>query len=135
MFGGGGSGGLGGGGAAGATQLSTGAIANTSGVVYGMAEGGTISEHVVGRGMESGNLYHFGEKSQYGEDEIVAPMKKLKKAVPTEKNYFSMPVYLSAIDTQSGTEFLMKHQGVIQNQMLKGMKNNKPIRRGMREAY
>jgi hypothetical protein len=126
---------LGGGQAAGAFALETGAIVNPSGVVFGMAGGGTVSEHVVGRGLESGNLYHFGENAKYGEDEVVAPIKKLRKAVPTEKHTLHMPIYLNAIDTQSGVQFLMQHSDTIQKQMLRGLKNNKPIRRGLRDAY
>ena len=83
----------------------------------------------------SGNLYHFGENAKYGENEVVAPIKKLKKAIPTEKHTIHMPIYLNAIDTQSGVQFLTQHQDTIQKQMLRGLKNNQPIRRGLRDAY
>jgi hypothetical protein len=137
MFGGGGGVNMGGGSAAGATAIGggTGAIQNPSGVVWGMADGGTVTEHIVGRGLESGNLYHFGENAKYGENEVVAPIKKLKKAIPTEKHTIHMPIYLNAIDTQSGVQFLTQHQDTIQKQMLRGLKNNQPIRRGLRDAY
>ena len=46
-----------------------------------------------------------------------------------------MPIHLSAIDTQSGVQFLMKHANTIQGQMTKSLKQNKPIRKGIQNAY
>ena len=69
MFGGGGAS-LGGGAAAGASSISTGAIFNAGGSVFGMAGGGIINEHVKGIGMSSGASYEFGEA---GVPEAVVP--------------------------------------------------------------
>lgn len=100
-----------------------------------MAEGGVISEPIVGKGMKSGSVYNFGEKTKYGEDEMIAPMKKLQKSAPQNRFEYNMPIYLSAIDTQSGVQFLMKHSDVIQNNFTKNLRQNKPIRRGIQNAY
>lgn len=61
-----------GGGSASPVTLSNGAIINPSGVVYGMAGGGIINEHVVGFGLKSGASYEFGEG---GIPEAVVPKK------------------------------------------------------------
>jgi hypothetical protein len=102
---------------------------------HGFAEGGIIEEPIIGQGLKSGEVYHFGEKTKYGEDEIISPIKKLQKAAPQNKYSYSMPINISAIDTQSGIEFLMKHSDVIQGQMIRNLKKNKPIRRGIQKAY
>ena len=46
-----------------------------------------------------------------------------------------MPIHLSAIDTQSGVQFLMKHGDVIQGQLARNLKKNKPIRKGIQNAF
>ena len=129
-------GGMGGGLAAGATRLSNGAIVNPSGVVYGMAEGGTISEHIVGKGLRSGRVYEFGERSKYGEFEDVVPKSKMNSGVRSGQAVsLSMPIYLSAIDTRSGVEFITQNQKVIENNMIRSMKNNKAIRGMIRQSW
>jgi hypothetical protein len=105
------------------------------GSMIGMAGGGVISEPIVGKGMESGTTYNFGERAKYGENEIVAPIKKMQRSVAQNKVEYHMPIHLSAIDTQSGTQFLMKHSDVIQGQMIKNLRQNKPIRKGIQNAY
>jgi hypothetical protein len=102
---------------------------------YGFAEGGVISEPIVGAGLRSGEIYNFGENTKYGENEIVAPMKKMQRSVPQNKVEYHMPIHLSAIDTQSGIQFLVKHSDVIQGQMVRNLKQNKPIRKGIQNAY
>jgi uncharacterized protein YoxC len=102
---------------------------------YGFAEGGVISEPVVGKGLQSGKVYNFGEKSKYGENEIVAPMRKFQKSAPQNKYSYHMPIHISAIDTQSGVQFLLKNSDVIQGQMVKNLKQNKPIRKGIQNSY
>ena len=100
-----------------------------------MANGGVISEPIVGKGLESGTTYNFGERAKYGENEIVAPMKKLQRSTGSRKVEYHMPIHLSAIDTQSGVQFLMKHSDTIQGQLAKNLKQNKPIRKGIQNAY
>lgn len=100
-----------------------------------MAEGGVIREPVIGKGLKSGEVYNFGEKTKYGEPEIVAPMKKFQRSGSRNQVQYHMPIHLSAIDTQSGVSFLMKHSDVIQGQMVKNLRQNKPIRKGIQNAY
>jgi hypothetical protein len=100
-----------------------------------MAEGGVIREPVIGKGLKSGEVYNFGEKTKYGEPEIVAPMKKLQRSGSRNQVQYHMPVHISAIDTQSGIEFLMRHSDVIQGQLVKSLKQNKPIRKGIQNSY
>ena len=100
-----------------------------------MAEGGIIREPIVGKGLRSGEVYNFGEKTKYGENEIVAPMKKLQRTGSRNQVQYHMPIHLSAIDTQSGVAFLMKHSDTIQGQMTKNLRQNKPIRKGIQNAY
>jgi len=129
---------FGGGGAAGGGGSSMNTIANLgmmAASAYGMADGGVISEPIVGKGLESGQTYNFGERAKYGENEIVAPIKKMQRSVAQNKVEYHMPIHLSAIDTQSGTQFLMKHSDVIQGQMIKNLRQNKPIRKGIQNAY
>jgi hypothetical protein len=57
----------------GATTLSTGAIANKSGVVYGMASGGLLNEPVTGIGLNSGATYNLAENGP----EYVVPKNKM----------------------------------------------------------
>lgn len=101
-----------------------------------MAEGGIITEPIVGQGLKSGEIYNFGEKTKYGENELVSPMKKLQRSSGgSSKTEYHMPIHLSAIDTQSGIQFLVKHSDVIQGQMVRSLKQNKPIRKGIQNAY
>jgi hypothetical protein len=102
---------------------------------YGFADGGVISEPIVGKGMRSGEIYNFGENTKYGENEIVAPMKKMQRSVPQNKVTYNMPIHLSAIDTQSGVQFLTKNSDVIQAQFARSLRSNKPIRKGIQNAY
>jgi len=46
-----------------------------------------------------------------------------------------MPIQIQSIDTQSGVQFLMKHSDTIQGQMIKNLKQNKPIRKGIQNSY
>ena len=66
---------------------------------------------------------------------MVSPMKKMQKTAGGNKTEYHMPIHLSAIDTQSGIQFLVKHSDVIQSQMVKSLKQNKPIRKGIQNAY
>ena len=134
----------GGGGGGSSTGSSVGGLAMTAvsaygraygGGGYGFAEGGVISEPIVGKGLQSGEVYNFGERSKYGENEIVAPMKKLQKSAPQNKYSYHMPIHISAIDTQTGVQFLMRNSDVIQGQMVKNLKQNKPIRKGIQNSY
>ena len=100
-----------------------------------MADGGVISEPIVGKGLESGTTYNFGERAKYGEKELVSPIKKMQSTAPSQRVQMNMPIHLSAIDTQSGVQFLMKHSDTIQGQMVKNLKQNKPIRKGIQNAY
>ena len=134
--------GIGGGGAGGgggswwSGLFSTGASAAVSGYAGGaMAEGGVISEPIVGKGLKSGEVYNFGENTKYGENEIVAPMKKLQKGSSRSSVQYHMPIHLSSIDTQSGVQFLTKHADTIQSQMIKNLRQNKPIRKGIQNTY
>jgi len=102
---------------------------------YGFAEGGRITEPIVGKGLQSGETYNFGENTKYGEDEIIAPMKKMQRTAPQQKVEYHMPIHINSIDTQTGVQFLMKHSDTIQGQMVKSLKQNKPIRKGIQNAY
>jgi hypothetical protein len=105
---------------------------------FGMAEGGTIKEPIVGQGLRSGSIYAFGEKTPYGQNEVVAPMDKLAKIAGSGKGgqhiSLSMPISVQAIDTQSGVDFLMKHNGTIENSMIKMVRNNRRIRDAFRAS-
>lgn len=105
---------------------------------FGMAEGGTIKEPIVGQGLRSGSMYAFGEKTPYGQNEVVAPMDKLAKIAGSGKGgqqiSLSMPISVQAIDTQSGVDFLMKHNGTIENSMIKMVRNNRRIRDAFRAS-
>ena len=125
----------GGGSSTGASLMNMGMMAASAYSSYGMAEGGVISEPIVGQGLRSGEVYNFGEKTKYGENEIVAPMKKMQRSAPQNKHEYHMPIHISAIDTQTGIQFLMKNSDVIQGQMIKSLKRNKPIRKGIQNAY
>lgn len=98
---------------------------------FGMADGGTISEHIVGKGLKSGQIYEFGENSKYGEYEDVVPRSKTRKTETNNNVHFSMPISLNALDTRTGVEFITKNQKVIENNMMRSMKNNKAIKRIM----
>ena len=106
----------------------------TAASMFGYADGGVINEPIVGKGMKSGSIYNFGEKTKYGEDEIVAPMNKLQGS-HSEKYTVNMPIHLSAIDTQTGVQFLTKNMRVIENQMIRNMKNNRPVRKAIPNSY
>jgi hypothetical protein len=62
-------------------------------------------------------------------------MKKMQKMGSRNEIQYNMPIHLSAIDTQSGVGFLMKHSDVIQSQLSKNLRQNKPIRKGIQNAY
>jgi hypothetical protein len=134
---GGGASGGGGGSTGSGWGQAAGLAASAASAYYGggMADGGVIKEHVVGKGMQSGQTYNFGENAKYGENEIVAPMRKLQKSAPQNKFSYHMPIHISAIDTQTGIQFLMKNSDVIQGQMVKNLKQNKPIRKGIQNSY
>lgn len=98
---------------------------------FGMAEGGTIKEHIVGKGLSSGQIYQFGEKSKYGEYEDVVPRSKIRKTETRNNIHVTMPINLNALDTRTGVEFITRNQRVIENNMTRSMKNNRAIRRIM----
>jgi hypothetical protein len=106
--------------------------AGSLGMVAGMAEGGTIAEQIIGKGLQSGKTYTFGEKTPYGQDEIVAPVDAIAKKVGESGGgvtfVMKMPVNIQAIDTQTGTEFLMKNSPVLEAQMIKAIRNNRRLR-------
>ena len=62
-------------------------------------------------------------------------MKKMQRTGSRNQVQYHMPIHLSAIDTQSGVQFLMKNSDVIQGQLAKNLKQNKPIRKGIQNAY
>lgn len=99
----------------------------------GFAEGGVLKEPVFGVGLKSGTSYSFAEK----EDEMFMPKSKYGKnngQVEPQTN-IHLNVNLQAIDTQSGTQFLMKNSNVLEGMIGKALKNNKAIRRDIRNAY
>jgi hypothetical protein len=111
------------------------AIGGIAEMVYGFDEGGMIKEQVVGRGLESGKPYTFGE----GGDELVAPMDKFNDIIKSNPNggqqiTLHMPISVSAIDTQTGVDFLMKHNGTIENNLVKMVRNNRRIRDAFRAS-
>jgi hypothetical protein len=122
----------GGGSSTGSTLMGMGMMAASA---YGYAKGGVISEPIVGKGLKSGETYNFGENTKYGENEIVAPIKKMQKTGSRNQVQYHMPIHISAIDTQSGVQFLMRHSDVIQTQLSKNLRQNKPIRKGIQNAY
>jgi hypothetical protein len=114
---------------------SGGAGAGKLGMIAGMAEGGEITEPIMGRGMQSGKMYAFGEKTPYGQNEIVAPIDKLAKAASESGGTFfnvNMPVKIQAIDTQTGAEFLIKNSPILEGNMIKMLRNNRKLREAMR---
>jgi hypothetical protein len=120
------------------TALGGGSFMGAGGTAFGgigMAEGGTISEHIVGRGLKSGRIYEFGEKTKYGEFEDVIPRKKMPIHGSGQSVTMSMPININAIDTQTGVDFIMKNQKVIENGMLRSMKNNKALRGMIRQSW
>lgn len=72
---------------------------NPSGAVFHMAGGGVINEHVVGVGQSSGKSYEFGENGS----EMVIPGGGLSGGGSTTN------IYISAIDTQSFSEYVRKN--------------------------
>jgi hypothetical protein len=95
------------------------------------ADGGKINEQIVGKGLESGKNYTFGE----GGAEIVAPAESFAELVNQKSGsrvQVNMPISLQAIDTQTGVDFLMKNNGVLETQFIKMMKNNRRIRDAFR---
>jgi hypothetical protein len=100
-----------------------------------MAEGGTISEHIVGKGLSSGRIYEFGEKSKYGEFEDVVPREKMHRQKSGQSVTMSMPININAIDTQTGVDFILKNQKLIEANMLRSLKNNKAIRGMIRQGW
>jgi len=108
------------------------------GTYEGFAEGGVLKEPVFGVGLNSGTKYSFGEK----EAEIFMPESKLKKSntqvsreASIEYHVHMGGIQISAIDTQTGGEFLLKNGDVIQAMMMKQLKNNKQIRRAIPNSY
>jgi len=70
---------------------------------------------------------------------MVTPMDKFKEIVSANskngpKINLNMPVSLQAIDTQSGAEFLMKHNGVLETNIIKMFRNNRRIRDALRAS-
>ena len=128
----------GGGGATAGGGSTMGTVANLgmmAASAYGYADGGVISEPIVGKGLESGSTYNFGERAKYGENEMVAPIKKMQRTAPGSKVEYHMPIHVSAIDTQSGVEFLTKHSDTIQGQLTRNLRKNKPVRKGIQNAF
>ena len=100
-----------------------------------MADGGSISEHIVGRGLKSGRTYEFGERSKYGEFEDVVPRNKMSMHNSGQSVTFSMPININALDTRSGVDFIMQNQKLIETNMLRSMRNNKSIRNMIGRSY
>lgn len=95
--------------------------------------GGMITEPVVGAGMRTGKTYEFAKN---GKSEMVTPVSEWAKNIQGGESYhFSMPLNLNALDTRTGVEFIMRNQSVIENGMVKSMRNNKSLRGMMRRTY
>lgn len=131
LFGGGSGGGLfGGSGGAGLTGIGE------LGAVAAFADGGIINEQIVGKGLQSGATYTFGERTPYGQNEMIAPIDQLAAKFQSGGTGMSMqvhmPVNIQAIDTQSGAEFLMKNSALLESTMIKSIRNNRRIRDAIR---
>lgn len=99
--------------------------------IFGMAEGGKITEPILGRGLRSGKTFAFGEKG----NEYVFPESKLNNMRGrSEENNIHFTVHLNAIDTQSGTDFMMKQMPLMQAQISKAIRNNQRIRDTLKGA-
>ena len=101
-----------------------------SGASESFGEGGVISEPVFGVGLNSGRNYAFGEK---GQPELVSPMTSVKTkggSVDSQSNVY-VNFHINAIDSKSGTEFLLKHSPIIEGTVSKALKNNRQIRKDM----
>lgn len=125
------------GGGGGSLFSSIGSLFSSSGSSsFAMAEGGTIKEPIFGVGLKSGATYSLGEK----EDEIVTPMSKVKPKgyddlnQPVQTNTF-VNFHINAIDSKTGTEFLIKNSETLQGVVSKAVKNNKSIRRDIKNSY
>lgn len=104
---------------------------------FAMAEGGEIKEPIFGVGLKSGATYTLGEK----EDELVTPMSKVRakgnvgiNSEPIQTNTF-VNFHMNAIDSKTGTEFLVKHSDVLQGVIAKAVKGNKSIRKDIKNSY
>jgi hypothetical protein len=128
LFGGSSSGGGGGGG----SSAFEGSFA--SGSAY--AEGGWLTEPIVGKGLRSGQSYTFGEN----ESEWVIPKSKLNQTgvggtTNSHNQNVNFTVAVNAIDTQSGVDFIMKNSKVYETMISKALKNNRGIRRDIKNSY
>ena len=116
--------------------MNTGAPAHVGAggtTAFGMADGGSISEHIIGRGLKSGRTYEFGERSKYGEFEDVVPRNKMVMSNSGQSVTVSMPINLNALDTRSGVEFILQNQKVLETKMMRNIRNNKAIRNVLRK--
>jgi hypothetical protein len=97
-------------------------------------EGGTLKEPVFGVGLKSGGAYSFAEK----EPELFTPASKLKKQeqnVNGDTTNVHVAFHVNAIDSKSGTEFLMANSRTLESVISKSIKNNRPIRASIRNSY
>lgn len=99
--------------------------------IFGMAEGGVIEEPIFGVGLKSGSAYSFGEKG----NELVVPEGKGFVGTQVDNTPINMVLSINAIDTQSGTEFLLKNSDMLQGIIAKSIKNNKMVRNTIKHAY
>lgn len=123
---------MGGGVAAGATELSNGAILNSSGVVYGMAGGGMINEHVVGIGQTSGSSYEFGEG---GVPEAVISSKDFGSSSSksgSEPVTNVTNVYIQAADSKSFNDMIKRNPGSIEMSINKALTGNSGLRKRLK---
>lgn len=114
--------------------------ANIPNPPIGMREGGTISEPIFGVGLRSSKTYTFGEN---GSVEDVVPRGRSNRGKsnvindsmnhPTTQVYFN--VQMNSIDSRSGVDFLIANAPVFEGMMAKALKNNKGIRKNIRDAY
>ena len=104
------------------------------GSVFGFAEGGEIKEPIFGVGLKSNSAYTFGEK----ENEIVTPKSKIKpkgiKQDFTPQSNVYVTFHMNAIDSKTGTEFLIKHSNVLESVVSKAVKSNRSIRRDIKNS-
>jgi hypothetical protein len=108
----------------------------SSGAATAMADGGIINEQIVGKGLQSGTTYTFGERTPYGENEMVAPIDQLTNKFQSGglgmAMQVHMPINIQAIDTQTGVDFLMKNNAVLEANMINAIRSNKRIRDAIR---
>jgi hypothetical protein len=114
-------------GSLGASGASSFASMGGEGATMAMADGGFITEPIVGFGLNSGGRYMLGEAGT----EMVVPGSKLGGS----QTHVSVGLAIHAIDSKSGVDFLMQHRELLEAQMTNALAGNRSLRRGIKGTW